>query len=121
MTAIASIALSNSFEYGSWNRNIKAENGLMEIKNRSPDKLILGHLNINSFRENLDSLKNALARSIDTETKLDELLLSYQFKIDGFIAPYRFDRNSKGGWVAMYIREDIPSHQLFANSNVKLR
>ena len=33
--------------------------------------------------------------------------------IDGFLKPYRIDRNKYGGGVLIYIREDIPSKQLF--------
>ena len=55
------------------------------------------------------------------ETKLDDVFLSAQFKIDEFSAPFRFDRSNKRVGLLMYIREDIPSHQLFACGNVTLR
>ena len=88
------------------------------MKNRSHDKLILGPLNTNSLRNKFDSLKNTISRGMDilltSETKLDDSLS--QFKIDGFSAPFRFDRNSKRGVFLMYIREDIPSRQLFRKS-----
>ena len=52
-----------------------------------------------------------------SETKLDNSFLTSQFLINGFTAPYRFDRNSKGGELLLYIREDIPSKILTYSSN----
>ena len=55
--------LRNSCEYGSCDRIIEAEIRLKEMKNLSPDKLILGHLNIDSSRNKFDSLKDTLGRN----------------------------------------------------------
>ena len=44
-----------------------------------------------------------------SETKLDDSFPTAQFLLHGFSAPYRLDRNSKGGGILLYIREDIPS------------
>ena len=55
----------NFCEYGSCNRIIEAEIKLKEIKNRSPDKWILGHLNIYSSKNKFDSLKNTTCRNMD--------------------------------------------------------
>ena len=41
------------------------------------------------------------------ETKLAESFPTNQFMINGFSAPFRLDRNDKGGGVIIYIREDI--------------
>ena len=66
------------------------------------------------------SPKNTIGRNIDinliSQTELDDSFTSDQFKIDGFSAPFRFDRNSKGGELLTYIREDISSRQLFCKS-----
>ena len=43
-----------------------------------------------------------------SETKLDDSFPSAQFKIEGFITPYRYDRKDKGGGLLLHIREDIP-------------
>ena len=32
--------------------------------------------------------------------------------MDGFTSPYRMDRNTNGGGIALYIKEDIPSRQI---------
>ena len=68
--------LSNSCEYGSCNRIIEAKIVLKEMKNRSPDKLILGHLNISLLKNKFDFLKNTIGRKVDivliSETKLND-------------------------------------------------
>ena len=52
-----------------------------------------------------------------SETKLDDSFPTAQFLIKGFNAPYRFDRNSKGGGLLLYIREDLPSKVLTYSCN----
>ena len=47
------------------------------------------------------------------ETKIDISFPSGQFIIPGFAPPYRFDRNSKGGGLLLYLREDIHSKVIF--------
>ena len=37
--------------------------------------------------------------------------------INGFSAPFRLDRNEKGGGIILYIREDIPSRLVSTESN----
>ena len=102
-------------------RALNAKSRLMEMKAQSSDKLILGHLNVNSIRNKFEALKFIIDNNIDilliSETKLDDSFPSAQFLIKGFSAPYRFDRNSKGGGLLFYIREDIPSKILTYSSN----
>ena len=35
------------------------------------------------------------------------------FLMDGVTPLYRMDRNANGGGIALYVREDIPSRQIF--------
>ena len=44
-----------------------------------------------------------------SETKLHPSFPTGQFHTHGFSEPYRFDRNSSGGGILLYIREYIPS------------
>ena len=94
---------------------------LKEMKTHSSDKLISGYLSINSIRNKFEVLKFIIDNNIDifliSETKLDDSFPSPQFLIKRFSAPYRFDRNSKGGGLLFYIREDIPSEILTYTSN----
>ena len=41
-------------------------------------------------------------------TKLDDSFPAGQFKIPGFASPFRLDRNQNGGWIIVFVREDIP-------------
>ena len=43
-----------------------------------------------------------------SETKLDDSFPTVQFLLHGFSAPYRRDRNLKGGGFLLYITEYIP-------------
>ena len=76
----------------------------------------MGHLNINSIVGKFDHLKVLIVNNIDilvlTETKIDSSFPNAQFRIDGFSAPFRLDRNKFGGGVLIYVREDIPCNQL---------
>ena len=100
---------------------LHARSRFKEMKAQSLDKLILGHLNINSIRNKYEALKFIIGHNIDifliSETKLDDSFPTAQFLIKGFSAPYRCDRNSKGGGLLLYIREDIPSKILTYSSN----
>ena len=91
------------------------------MKSQSPDKLILGQLNINSVRNKFDGLKLVIDNKIDlfliSEAKLDDSFPMEQFLMEGFATPYRHDRNSKGGGLLLYIWEDIPSKRLWYKTN----
>ena len=99
---------------------LDAKTGPKKIKIRSPDKLILGHVNINSIRNKFHSLIYILDKNIAifliSETKLDDSFSSAQFKIEGFTTLYRYNRNHKESDLLLYIREDIPSRLLQCKS-----
>ena len=52
-----------------------------------------------------------------SETKLEESFPTSQFTINGFSAPFRLDRNDKGGCIILYIRDDIPSRLVSTESS----
>ena len=95
-----------------------AKKGHKDIKIQSPDKLILGHLNINSVRNKFEALTYIIDNNIDllliSETKLNDSFPTTQFQMKGFSVPYRYDRNGKGGGLLLYIREDIQSKLLIS-------
>ena len=68
---------------------LNAKSRLMEMKAQSSDKLILGHLNINSIQNKFEALKFIIGNNIDilliSETKLDDSFPSAQFLIKGFL------------------------------------
>ena len=85
---------------------------LSSLRKKNLNRLILAHLNINSVSNKFDQLVNGIKGNIDvlmiSETKLDDSFPSMQFLIEGYGPPYRLDRNSRGGGILVYVREDIP-------------
>ena len=94
------------------------------MKSQSPDKLFLGHLNINSIQFKFDGLKFITGNKIDifliSEIKLDDSFPTAQFLIEDFAAPCTRDRNSKGGWLLLYIREDIRLKRLSCKTSYNI-
>ena len=90
-----------------------AKKALRNVRFTNINRLIFGHLNINSLRNKFDLLCEQIKGSIDmfmiSETKLDDSFPQGQFLIDGFHSPFRFDRNKSGGGILLYVREDIPT------------
>ena len=75
------------------------------------NKLVIGHLNINSLRNKFEALKCIIKDNLDifvlSETKLDDTFPKTQFSLDGY-NHFRFDKNSTSGGLIIFIREDIP-------------
>ena len=57
-----------------------------------------------------DQIKGNIDVWLVSETKIDDSLPNGNFLIDGFSTPYRLDRNSNGGGLMLFVREDIPSN-----------
>ena len=89
---------------------------LNRLNFKNVNRLVIGHLNINSLPHKFDQLKSIIGKNIDivvtTETKIDSSFPNSQFRIEGFSMPYRFDRNRLDGGIIVYVRDDIPSKQL---------
>ena len=100
-----------------WNKDLKS----VCLKNLN--KIIVGHLNLNSIRNKFDFLAPQVQGIIDilmiSETKLDESLPPVQFLLDGYCGPFRFDRDGNGGGILLYIRDDIPFKLLSKNKNIE--
>ena len=80
------------------------------------NRLMTGHININSIRTKFEMLSNSIKGNLDilmiSETKLDSIFPSNQFTVGGYAAPIRFNRNDSGGGAILYIWEDIPARLL---------
>ena len=87
-------------------KNVKIEDTLInnddakvlrQLKIKHLNKLVVGHLNINSLPNKFDCLKEFVKHNIDilmiSETKLDCTFPGGQFLIDGFNESFSFD-----GW-----------------------
>ena len=86
------------------------------LRGKKEDNVIIAHLNINFLHNKFEPLAKLVQGKIDiliiSETKIDESFTSNQFMIDGYSTPFREDRNSHGGGVLIYVREDIPCKRL---------
>ena len=75
-------------------------NVLFELKQKNPNRLLIGYLKVNSICSKLDQMKCLLKGKIDiltvTESRLDSSFITTQFLIDGYSEPFRFDRNRNG-------------------------
>ena len=91
-------------------------NVLKALRSDNSNKLIFAHININSMRNKFESLSTQVKGNIDvlmvSETKVDDSFPVGNFVIDGFSTPYRLDRDSNGGGIMLYVREDITSNLL---------
>ena len=89
---------------------------MTRLRKMNPDKLVLGHLNINSRRNKFDGLSDLFIGNIDislvTGTKIDESFPKQQFQLQGYAPPFRRDRTITGCGLLLYIKEDISSRVL---------
>ena len=91
---------------------------LKNLRLKNVDRLIIGHLNINSFRNKFEGIKHIIKNNLDIlivcESKLDHTFPDKQFSIDGY-RTIRQDREHNGylgGGIIIFIREDIPCKEL---------
>ena len=73
---------------------------LKNIRVKYSNKIIMGHLNVNSIRNKFELLSSLIGGKIDilmiSEIKLDATFPTNQFFIQGFSTVYRLDRNDRG-------------------------
>ena len=89
---------------------------LKKLKIKNLNRVIIKQININSIRNEIDLLSEAVSENIDilmvSETKFDMSFQTSQFVIQGFPAPFRLDRTNTGGGILVYVRDNIPSKLL---------
>ena len=90
------------------------ENSLLEnLRLKSANKIIIGHININSLRNKFEHLPEMVRYKVNllmiSETKLDSSFPNAQLYMKSYSKPYRLDRTSKEEVIILYVREDIPS------------
>ena len=73
---------------------------LNKVRHENPNKLIIGHININSLRNKFLMLQEIVKDKIDilliSETKLDKSFPSNQFEIEGYCTPFRSEERRVG-------------------------
>ena len=86
------------------------------LRAKNSERLVIGHININSVENKFDSLAFLVKDKVDiimiSETKIDDSFPQNQFLMEGYSVPFRLDRNSVGGGIMIYIRDDIPCKEL---------
>ena len=84
---------------------------IQNIRSKIPNGSMIAQLNINSLKNKFNSLVEILHSNVDilliSETEIDSSFPTALFKI-GYTT-YRLDRNSNGGSILLYVREDISS------------
>ena len=92
---------------------------ILELKNiyiKYLNKIIMGHLNINSIRNKFELLSSLIGAKIDifliSEAKLDAAFPANQFFIEGYSIVYRLDRDDKGGRIMLFVKDDIVTFPL---------
>ena len=102
--------------------HLRIRRGLMlkSMRWENTNKLVFAHIKINSLRNKFEFSVDQVKGNIDilmiSETKIDDSSLFGNFLKGGFSKPYRLDRDSLGGGILLYIREDIPSNLLEAET-----
>ena len=95
------------------------DSNLKSLRMCNFNKLVLGHLNINSFRNKFDALTQQITGNVDimlSETKQDSSFPKGQFLIPGYSASYRKDRTCHGGGLMLFVRESISSKLLLTEN-----
>ena len=76
-----------------------------------PKNVLLGHLNVHSLNNKIEAveeiMRNNIAISLFSETKLHETFPNHQFKNNGY-KMFKRDRNKHGRGTMFYINENIP-------------
>ena len=84
---------------------------MKNLRFKNWNKVIIGHININSLRNKFELLTEMVWDKVDllmiSETKLHSLFRNTQFYMKSYSKPYRLDRNRKEGGIILYVREDI--------------
>ena len=87
-------------------------NILQNLRLKNVDRIIIGHININSVRNKIHLLADMISGKVDimliSETKLDNTFPKVQFHLQGYSEPSRLDRTAHGGGLLLYVRSDIP-------------
>ena len=89
---------------------------LRDMRLKNINKIIIGHLNVNSIRNKIEMVSDIIRGNIDifliSESKLDNTFPTTQFEVPGYHLPYRKDRSGHAGGLLLYVRKDIPSKSL---------
>ena len=84
------------------------------MRNSNPHNIIIGHLNVNSVKNKIDSIKtnfqNYLNLLVLAETKLDQTHPTAEIFIEGYRKSFKKSKHSGG--LLLYVGEEISSREL---------
>ena len=87
-----------------------------ELSIESHLSLIFSYLNINPIRSEFNVLQQIICHSDDiltiAETKVDSSFPTAQFRLANYRTPYHLDFSGKSGGTLVFIKSNIPTHQL---------
>ena len=82
---------------------------MKNLRVKYSNKIIMGHLNINSIRNKSELLPSLIGAKTDiliiNETKLHATFPTNQFLIQRYSIVYRLDRNDKGGGIMLFVKD----------------
>ena len=91
------------------------------VRLNNAERLIIGHLAINSLKNKFEMLRQIVQVKLEilliSETKVDPSFPSKQFVIEAFSSPIWLDRNSSGGGIILFVSEEVPSKLFQVNTN----
>ena len=91
-------------------------NFLQSLRVKNVDRILIGHLNVNSIPNKIELVGDLIQGRIDifliSETKINKSFPTAQFEINGFFPPHRLDRTIHGGGLLLYVRNDITTKPL---------
>ena len=88
---------------------------MIHFRTLYPNNVISGHININGFRNKFYELSDLLTQSL---LEVDMSFPNVQFNVPGFKC-HRADRNSRGGGIIAYVRNDLPHLDILVNIPVE--
>ena len=87
---------------------------LKKIQINNIRRFLIGHANINSIPKKFEILSSMVKYSIDilvvSKTKLDYFFP--QIRIERYAPPFRYDKNSHGSGILLFLREHVPAKHL---------
>ena len=86
---------------------------------KNADNTIIGHLNINSFRNKFvftEEIIQVFDMFLASESKLENTFPTKLFKINGYKI-FRYDQNRFGGGLFLYVNERVSCRLLQGHSN----
>lgn len=112
-TESSKIDVSKTFEITLSNCEYNPFETLKKVWTNNASRVLIGHLNISFTRNKFNMWSRMFGDNSDilmvSKTKLDLSFPQSHFIIEGYPPPFRYNRNSDGGGIFLFIKKDIPA------------